>query len=302
MSEPSEAVIEFVGVRKRFGTQEAVRELNLRIPRGCVYALLGPNGAGKSTTIKMAMGSLRRDEGSIRILGREVCDDPSWVKQRVGFVGELQFIYRWMRIGEVIRFCSSFYPTWNATLCQELLKRFELDPRKKVRHLSKGMTVKLGLLLAIAHEPEVLILDEPTSGLDPLMREDFVDGILRNMCDGRRSILFASHTLQDVSRLADRVGILVDGELLVDRPIDELLQTTKTIRAVLTDEKSPRRTPHGAIVESVDRREWSVTVSDFSAEQVEQVRSQNRVESIDAVNMNLEEIFKAYVRGRRNVA
>lgn len=302
MKRETESAIEFVGVRKNFGAQCAVRDLHLTIPRGCVYALLGPNGAGKSTTIRMAMGTVRRDAGAVRILGRDVRDDPTWVKRRVGFVGELQLIYRWMRVGEAVRFCSTFYPTWNADKCEDLLRRFELNPGKKVRHLSKGMTVKLALLLAVAHEPEVLILDEPTSGLDPMMREEFVDGVLRNMCDGRRSILFASHTLQDVQRLADRVGILVDGELLVDRPIDELLARTKTIRAVLADESSPRRTPAGAIVESLDRREWSVTVSDFSTEQMEQVRTQNRVESVDAADMNLEEIFKAYVRGRRNVA
>lgn len=302
MNESTQAVLAFEGVQKRFSGQTVVRDLRLAVPRGCVFALLGPNGAGKSTTVRMAMGVLRSDGGSLRVLGREVGADPSWVKQRVGYVPEVQFIYRWMRVREAIAFCASFYPTWNATLCQELLDRFELEGRKKVRHLSKGMGVKLSLLLAVSHEPEVLILDEPTSGLDPLVREEFVEGILRNMCDGRRTVLFASHTLQDVQRLADQVGILVNGELLVNRPIDELLESTKTIRAVLADGCRPRCTPGGAIFESLDRREWSVAVSDFSADQVDELRSQNQVEHVEVVNMNLEEIFKAYVRGRRNVA
>jgi len=298
----SETMLEFDGVTKAFRGQPAVRDLRLCVPRGCVFALLGPNGAGKSTTVRMAMGVLQPDGGAVRVLGREVYDDPSWIKQRVGYVPELQFIYRWMRVGEVVGFCASLYPTWNATLCHDLLRRFELDPRKKVRHLSKGMAVKLALVLAVAHEPEVLILDEPTSGLDPLVREEFVEGILRNMCDGRRTVLFASHTLQDVQRLADRVGIMVNGELLVDRPIDELVQSTKTIRAVLADDGAPRRTPDRAIFESRDRREWNVTVSDFSTEQVEAIRAQGGVQNVEVADMNLEEIFKAYVRGRRAVA
>lgn len=298
----SDIGLAFDGVRKRYGRQEAVHDLRLSVPRGCVFALLGPNGAGKSTAVRMAMGMLRPDGGSIQVLGRDVYDDPSWIKQRVGYVSELQYLHRWMRVGEAVSFCAAFYPTWNATLCHELIERFELDPRKKVKHLSKGMTVKLGLVLAIAHEPEVLILDEPTSGLDPLVREEFVDGILRTMCDGRRTILFASHTLQDVQRLADRVGILVNGELLVDRPVDELVQSTKTIRAVLADDRTPRRTPEHAIFENRDRREWSVTVSDYSREQVEAIRAQEGVENVEVADMNLEEIFKAYVRGRRAVA
>ena len=235
-------------------------------------------------------------------ISRAARTDAAWIKQHVGYVPELHFIYRWMRVHEAIRFTSSFYPAWNATLYDELLTRFQLDPRKKVRHMSKGMVVKLALLLALAHEPEVLILDEATSGLDPLVREELLDGVLRRMCDGRRTVLLASHTLQDVQRLADRVGILYDGQLLVDRPIDELLESTKTLRAVLSDVHRPRHVPVGTIFDHVEGREWSVTLSDCSPDAIEELRERNPVDHVEEVSLSLEEVFKAYVRGRRAIA
>jgi len=298
----TESALEFRGVRKNYGSQRALDNLTLSIPGGSVFALLGPNGAGKSTAVKVAMGLLRPDEGSTAILGRNVLDDPSWTKKHVGYVPELHFMYRWMRVDEVLRFASGFYPSWNAALCRNLLERFELPPRKKVRHLSKGMVVKLSLIISLTHEPEVMVLDEPTSGLDPLIREELLDGVLRTLCDRTRTVLFASHTLQDVQRLADRVGILCNGELLVDRPIDELLQTTKTVRATLTDGCLPQHVPVGTIHDSVERREWCVTLSDYSAGKLDELRLQNPVEHVEVESMNLEDVFKAYVRGRRAIA
>ncbi len=302
MSDVAGEAIRLTRVCKRYKAQRAVRDLSVSVPRGCVYALLGPNGAGKSTVIKMLMGLLRPNEGSIHVLGCDIADDPTWIKQRVGYVPELHFIYRWMRVAEAVGFCASFYPTWNDGLCGELLDRFELEGRKRVRHLSKGMVVKLALTLALSHEPEVLVLDEPTSGLDPLVREELLEGVLRTMCDGRRTILLASHTLTDVERLADRVGILYEGELLVDRPLDELLESTRTVRAVLRDGCLPQYTPPGTIYDRVDRREWSVTLADFSEEKLDELRSRNPITDAEVGRLNLEEIFKAYVRGRRVVA
>ena len=180
---PSDFAIETSGLTKRFGGQAAVDDLTLQIPPGCVFGFIGPNGAGKSTTIKMLMGVLRRTSGQARVLGFDVADRAEKVKNRIGYVPELHFIYRWMRVSDVVGFCGSLYETWNDKLCKELLTLFELDESKKVKHLSKGMVAKLALLIAVAHEPELLILDEPTSGLDPLIREEFLDH-LRATKDG----------------------------------------------------------------------------------------------------------------------
>lgn len=302
MNRASHPVVELRGLSKSFGDTRAVRELNLSIPAGMVYGLIGPNGAGKSTTIKVIMGGLRATSGSVRVAGLDPIADAGKVKPIVGYVPEVHHICRWMRAGEAVRFCRGLYPTWNDSLCDSLLDQFGIERSKKVRHLSKGTLVKLALTLALSHEPELLVMDEPTSGLDPMIREELMDGVLRNMCDGRRTVLFSSHTLSDVQRLADRIGIIGSGELLVDLPVDELLRSTKLVRAVLCDGRLPAACPSGTIFERVDRREWSLTIRDYSPDRLEELRSANPVEHVEVCDLTLEEIFKAYVRGRRATA
>ncbi len=291
--------IELVGLTRRFGRTLAVDNLSLEVPRGSTFGLIGPNGAGKSTTIKMLMGMLSPTAGKTRVLGMDVFAEPTRVKQRVGYVPETHHIYRWMRVEEAIGFCRALYDSWDAETCREMLRLFELDPRKKVKHLSKGMLVKLSLLLAVSHRAELLVLDEPLSGLDPIIREEFLDGVLRAICEREQTVLFSTHTLDDVQRLADTVGILYDGRLLVHRSIDALLTTTKRIRATLTNGARTRRAPAGTIWERVQGREWTVTVGDFSQDKVRQVCTENAVEHVEVIDLGLEDVFKDFVKGQR---
>lgn len=295
----SEYAIETTCLTKRFRKTPAVTDLDLRIPTGSTFGFIGPNGAGKSTTIRMLMGMLRISGGEARVLGFDPKFDALSIKQRVGYVPELQFIYRWMRVHEAIGFCRSLYDTWNDELCRDLLRQFDLDENKRVKQLSKGMVVKLALLLAVAHEPELLILDEPMAGLDPIAREEVLDGVLQAVCDRGCTILFSSHTLSDVQRMADRVGIIDEGRLLVDCAVDDLLRDTKRIRAVLTDGSAPSHPPEGTIWQRTEKREWLVTVKDFTENTVEQIRSRNGVENVEVIDLSLEDIFKDYIRGRR---
>ena len=291
--------IELAGLTKRFGRELAVDDLSLEVARGSTFGLIGPNGAGKSTTIKMLMGSLSPTAGAARVLGMDVLAEPVQVKQRVGYVPEVHQVYRWMRVSEVIGFCRSVYEPWNDRTCREMLDLFALDLRKKVKHLSKGMLVKLSLLLAVSHDPEVLVLDEPLAGLDPIVREEFLDGVLRTICDRGQTVLFSTHTLDDVQRLADTVGILNEGRMLVHRPIDELLSTTKRIRATLVDDRRPQRLPAETIWQRVNGREWLVTVGDFSEEMVRQIRADGAVDHVEVVDLGLEELFKDFIKGQR---
>lgn len=291
--------IEIIGLTKRFGRTVAVNNLSLTIPRGSTFGLIGPNGAGKSTTIKTLMGILSATSGDARVLGIDVRTNPTLVKQRVGYVPETHHIYRWMRVNEVIGFCRSCYDSWNDRICQEMLDQFALDPGKKVKHLSKGMLAKLSLLLAVSHEPELLLLDEPLSGLDPIVREEFVHGVLQAVCERGRTVLISSHMLDDVRRLADTVGILNEGQLLVGGNLDELLATTKRICATLRDGCRPERPPEGTIWQRVEGREWIATVRDFSPDKVQQVRALNGVEHVEVLDLGLEELFKDIVKGQR---
>lgn len=291
--------IETVGLCKRFGSAMAVNRLSLRIPRGCAYGLLGPNGAGKSTTIKMLMGLLSMTDGQARVLGIDVTAAPVEVKQRVGYVPEAHHIYRWMRVREAIEFCKACHVRWNDKTCHELLRQFRLDPEKKVKHLSKGMLTKLSLLLAVSHDPELLLLDEPLSGLDPIAREDFLDGVLKTICDRGQTVLISSHMLDDVRRLSDMVGILNEGRLLVQGGVDQLLGGTKRICATVHQKVSDVDLPEGVIRQSLQGREWTLTVRDFSPEAVQAVRAIAGVENVRVMDLDLEEIFKDYIRGQR---
>jgi len=297
--ESSEKTVELAGVTKRFAKQTAVQDLSLQIPKGTGFGFIGPNGAGKTTTIKMIMGLLRSDAGRIVALGLDPVVDGLTLKQRVGYVPEQQVIHRWMRVREAIQFCRSFHATWNDTLCADLLGQFDLDPDKKVKQLSKGMVVKLSLLLAMSHEPELLILDEPMAGLDPVVREELLDGILQTICDREQTVVFSSHTLGDVQRLADAIGIINEGRLMVHCAVDDLLRRTKRIRAVLSDGSTPEHPPEGMIWQRVQNREWLLTVEDFSAETVAGLRATNALERVEVIDLGLEDIFKDYVRGWR---
>jgi ABC-2 type transport system ATP-binding protein len=297
----NDIAIEVTGVTRRFGKSAAVDHMTLHIPRGHTLGLIGPNGAGKSTTIRMLMGMLRPHAGSVRVLGIDVFADPARVKRQVGYVPEIPNMYRWMTVVELIAFTRAFYPTWNDDQCARLLDLFALSPGKKVKHLSKGMAAKLSLLLALAHDPEVLILDEPMSGLDPIVREEFVDGVLGAICERRRTVLFSSHTLDDVQRLADTIAILYEGRLLVHRETEALLGSARRIRAVLRDGCLPRREPKGTVWQHIDRREWLLTVSDFSPDLVDSLREDNALEQVEVIGVNLEDLFKDYVKGRRRV-
>ena len=291
--------VETVGLTKQYGDLTAVDDLDLEIRSGSVFGFIGPNGAGKSTTIKTLMGLTRKTGGQARVLGFDVDERATAMRQNVGYVPETHTVYPWMRVEEAIRFCRSFYTTWNDGFCRELQGLFELDGRKKVGHLSKGTLAKLGLLLAISHEPELLILDEPTGGLDPLIREEFLDGVLRAICDRPQTVLLSSHTMSDVQRLADTVGILHEGKLLVSAPTEELLGSTKRVRAVMDDGSPSGDPPEGTIWQRSEKREWLMTIHGFSSDSVEYLRGQYPIEHLEVFDLGLEEIFKDFIKGRR---
>ncbi len=298
-SRSSEQAVVLSGVTKRFGRQTAVRDLSIEIPTGTALGFLGPNGAGKTTTIKMLMGLLGRDAGTVHVLGVDPAADPLAVRRRVGYVPEQHFIYRWMRVREAVAFCRTFYPTWNDRLCGELLTQFDLDPHQKVGHLSKGTVVKLSLLIALAHEPELLLLDEPMAGLDPIAREELLDGVLQTICHRGITVLLSSHTLSDVQRVADSVAIINHGRLLLHSRVDTVLDRTKRIRAVLNDGATPGPLPDGVIWQRVRNREWLITVKDYSPDILDRLRAANPVQNVEVMDLGLEDIFKDYIRGWR---
>jgi len=298
----TEPAIALSGVTKQFGTTVAVDGLSLSVKPGTTFGLIGPNGAGKSTTIKMMMGILLPTTGTIRILGRDVATEAEETKQRVGYVPELHFMDRWMRVQEVTGYCRAMYARWNDDVCREMLERFELEPTAKVAQMSKGMLVKLSLVLAVSHEPEMLLMDEPMAGLDPVGREEFLDGVLRTVCDRGQTVLLSTHALDDIQRIADEIGFLYDGRLLLQRNVEELLSSTRRIRATITQESVPQQVAANVVWQQVEGRNWTATVVDFTAETLQQLEALPGVEHAEVIQIGLEDLFKDLVKGQRSVS
>ena len=303
-NDSAEADICLTHLSRRFGKTNVVDDVSLSVAPGTTCGFIGLNGAGKTTTIRMLVGLLAPTRGDITLAGCKIPSERDRSRRLIGYVPDRPTVYSWMTGNSAIKFCRDIYGSqWDDKLVASVASSLRLDLTKQVKHLSKGSAAKLSLLLAIGHNPRVLILDEPTSGFDVLARDEFLEGILTvntaAVADGRspRTVLFSSHSLGDVQRLADTVAILHQGKLLLHEPVDQLLGQTKRIRAVMEEFPQATIAPPGTVRESRVGREWTVTVKDFSTEQVEFIRGKNRVTQLDVQDLSLDEVFRDYVRG-----
>jgi ABC-2 type transport system ATP-binding protein len=221
----SETVIDIQEVTRRFGPKVALDRVSLRVPRGAVFGLVGANGAGKTTLIKHVLGLLRAASGSVRVFGRDPVADPPGVLGRIGYLSEEGDLPGWMRVAELIRYTRAFYPNWDDAYAEELRRAFTLDPAALVKNLSKGQRARTGLLLALAHRPELLLLDEPSSGLDPIVRRDILGAIIRTIAEEGRTVLFSSHLLDEVERVSDHVAMINQGQIVFSAGLDDLKET-----------------------------------------------------------------------------
>ncbi len=287
--------IESCDLTKRYGHQTAVDSLNLKVPAGSVFAFLGRNGAGKTTTIQMLMDLLPRTSGSAKLLGLDSVKKSRQIKSRIGYVADGQQMYDWMKVDEIIWFCKGFYPDWDDALAEEHKTRLGLDGKKKVRELSRGMKAKLGLLLALAHHPELLILDEPTAGLDVVVRRDFLGEVIEMIQQQGRTVFFSTHIVHEVERVADWVGILDHGHMVWCSPLEELKNGVQ--RVVLSFSEQPAELASLAGVLECDQtgRQAVLTVKS-SPELLERLRALQPME-MDVQQMSLEDIFVALVGG-----
>jgi ABC-2 type transport system ATP-binding protein len=227
--------IEIRQLTRRYGRLEAVHELSLDVPAGSVCALLGPNGAGKTTTLKVLLNLLPPTRGEARMLGVDSRQLSPRELQQIGYVSESQQQPDWMTVRQFLDYCRPFYPTWDPALEKTLLARFELPPERKLKHLSRGMRVKAILLSVLAFRPKVLVLDEPFSGLDPVVREDVTSGLLETAQAGDWTVLLASHDIEEVERLADRVALLESGRVWLDETVESLLTRFRRVEVDLQE-------------------------------------------------------------------
>lgn len=215
------SVIAVQKLSKTYGKSRGIEDLVFEVQQGEVFGFLGPNGAGKTTTIRTLLGMLKPTSGSASILGLDILRDSVKVRGKVGYLpGELN-LYPEMTALEVLRYFADLRGMKLGTEVHQMIERLKLDPKKRIKDLSKGNKQKIGIIQAFMHHPEVLILDEPTSGLDPLMQYEFDQLILDSKKQGK-TILLSSHVLSEVDKTADRVGILKEGRLIVQSTMQEL--------------------------------------------------------------------------------
>lgn len=284
--------IDLQHVTRRFGRNVAVDDVTLRIPRGAICGFVGLNGAGKTTTIRMAVGLMPPSLGTVRVAGCDAVEDHVELCRRVGYVPDRPSVYGWMRVGEAIAFVRTFHSAaWQQATCDDLVRRLRLPLDAKVSKLSKGQAAKLQLLLAVCHGPQVLILDEPTSGFDPIVREEFLESVLRVAGEREQTVLFSSHALADVQRIADRVAVMHEGRLVAHEAIDALLSGVKRVRIVgdvpvevPSDVSVLRRTREGHAQTLTIQRATPEALSRFGDAEVSDV--------------TLDDYFKDFVRGR----
>lgn len=214
--------LEIRGSTKHFA-DFTLDDLNLTLPGGCILGLIGENGAGKSTTIRLILGMLHADSGTVTVLGRDSRENPVLTKQDIGVVLDEVGIPECMTPKQVGKVMANVFLHWNAETYQGLLARFSLPENKKFKEFSKGMKMKLGLAVALSHEAKLLILDEATGGLDPVVRDEVVDMLAEFTRDETHAILISSHIVSDLEKLCDYVAFLHKGKLLLCEEKDLLL-------------------------------------------------------------------------------
>jgi ABC-2 type transport system ATP-binding protein len=287
----SEVAAWFSEVSKAFHGARALDGLTLSIPKGSVVGLLGRNGAGKSTALRCLVGLEGPDTGTARVLDRDPGRLDVADRQRIGYLSEHGVPFPGARVERLIRLCAPLYPRWDRALEDRMLTRFQIDPRRRLRELSLGQQRAVGLLLAMCPRPELLILDEPAANLDVVVRREFLETVLMLMREEERTVIFSSHILSDVERVADRVAILERGRLLIDRPLDDLKEQARRLRFIFAG-AAPEQLPPLPGVVAVRRagREMLATVINYDAAQVAGVASALDAH-VEAQAVGLEDLF-----------
>jgi ABC-2 type transport system ATP-binding protein len=291
---PPAAVLEIHHLTRRFGDTVALNGVTLSVPRGGVFGLVGVNGSGKTTLIKHVLGLLRAQTGSVRVFGIDPVADPVGVLSRVGCLSEDNDLPIWMRVEELVCYTRAFYPHWSDAYAEELRQSFELDPSAPIKTLSRGQRARLGLLIALAYRPELLVLDEPSSGLDPLVRRDILRAILRTIADEGRTVLFSSHLLDEVERVADHVALIHGGRILFSAPLEEVQGTHWRLTLRFSEQRTQPPALPGVLAWEGAGYEWTAFCRGKAAD-LQAAALATGGQLVEEKGLRLDEIFVAQV-------
>jgi ABC-2 type transport system ATP-binding protein len=228
--------IQTSGISKRYGTHLALDGVDLQVPEGAVYLLIGPNGAGKSTTLRTLLGLTPPDSGSVSVFGLDVARHGPQVRARIGYVPEqLNWGYGFMRVQDLLDHHAAFYTAWDRGYLEVLSKAFSLKLDRRVSRLSKGEARRVHLTLALAHRPSLLVFDEPTDGLDPVMLDETMALLADHLAESPTTVIISTHHVHEIDKLADHVGVMRDGRLMLQSTRGTLHQRLRRYRAEVPD-------------------------------------------------------------------
>lgn len=291
------SIMEIKNLTRDYGDGRGVFGLSFEVGKGEAFGFLGPNGAGKTTTIRHLMGFLQPKSGSCSIGGLDCWHDRAKIQERLGYIpGEITF-FDDMTGPEFLKFIANYRGVQSNGRTAELLDRFELDPRGKIKKMSKGMKQKIGIVAAFMHDPEILVLDEPTSGLDPLMQSRFIELVTREKERGK-TILMSSHMFDEVERTCHRVGIIRAGKLVAVDSVDTL-KAAQLKKYIVTFENSKAAegfVKEGLQAKALNHHRVAVTVQNDIREFIAAMHKYP-VTNISAPTQSLEEIFMHYYGG-----
>ncbi|MGB7324128.1 MAG: ABC transporter ATP-binding protein [Rubripirellula sp.] len=293
-------VITAKNLTMHFRRCDALRGVDLEIKPGTVFALLGENGAGKTTLIRILTGFQKPSSGTCLVSGIDPGKDPLAVRRGIGYVSDSPALYDWMTVAQIGGFAASFYDREFLTRFEESIRRYEITPDQKIRHLSKGQRAKVALSLALAHDPELLILDEPTSGLDPKVRRSFLESMIDRAATGR-TVFLSSHQINEVERVADTIAILHRGKIVLHGPLAEIRQS---IWQVVYDVDDPLRAvamlprPAEILSEETSGSQRQVFVRHLDPSMIDDLRQTPGVVDVRHRIATLEETFVACTSGK----
>jgi ABC-2 type transport system ATP-binding protein len=292
----TDTAVEFSDVTKRY-RHFTLDQISLRLPTGCIMGFVGANGAGKSTTLRILMGLVHQDAGSVKVLGHAMPADQAAAKRDIGFVSEDMRLYGSASLEWHMGFVRSLYAGWDGSYADELLRRFDLRPKQKIRGMSHGQRVKVALLLALARRPRLLVLDEPTTGLDPIARREVLGELMAVLADEERTVLFSSHNTLEVEQISDLITFIDRGRILESSDKETFLDRWRRLRLVLPPNA---KLPGLAGVVNVDGSSQLPVVTTNRFEPTMVTACTEAGAAVQAVDvMTLEEIFVASVQTQR---
>lgn len=290
-------IVEVQGLQKKFGNFEALKDVSFTVTPGEVLGFIGPNGAGKSTTIRVLLGIIKRNAGKAEIFGKDVWQKSTAIHKRISYVPGDVALWGNLTGGEIIDLFMTLHGGGNQPKRDRLIERFELDPKKKTKSYSKGNRQKVGLIAALSVKSDLYILDEPTSGLDPLMESIFQEEI-EKIKQTDKAVLLSSHILSEVERLADKVAIIRQGEIVESGTLEELRHLTRSTVTMITEQNVAQM----ADVQGVFDFEQNENQATFSADPqhlnaILKEASKLDVKKFESVPPTLEDLFMRHYEG-----